>query len=162
MLNRSYEDLIETIAKTTPLRKETAERVMHAVREDREHLLRNPSLVIKISPIHGRGVFATDDIPAGAILEECHFIELTETNFKNIDPALQEYVFSIDKTPDNPSTVYVVVLGISSALNHSRNHANTGWRFDRSRKVIVFKALKDIPAGAELFINYNSGKEGGQ
>ena len=38
----------------------------------------SPKIIADFSPIHGRGVFATEKIFKGEIIEECHFIELDD------------------------------------------------------------------------------------
>lgn len=149
------EDLLHALNTNTGLSMKAAEKVINAVLEERERLFTNSAIEVRTSPIHGRGVFATEDIPANSILEESHFIQLKETNFENIDPALQDYVFELKKAPDRPSTIYAIVLGISSIINHSHDSANATWAINKSRRLFVFTARKRIRSGEEILIDYN-------
>jgi hypothetical protein len=49
-----------------------------------------------------------------------------------------------------------VVFGLGSLFNHSSRAQNVGWRRDLERHVIVYTALRDIPAGDELCISYGA------
>ena len=66
-----------------------ASKVIDAILEERQRLFRNMDLEVRTSSIHGRGVFATREIPANAILEECHFIQLKEKHFANLGPCVE-------------------------------------------------------------------------
>ena len=157
MRNMKKEDLLHALNTNTGLSKKETEKVINAVIEERERLFTNSAIEVKTSPIHGRGVFATKDIPANSILEECHFVQLKETNFDNIDPALQDYVFEIQKTSDHPSTIYAIALGISSIINHSHDGVNATWVINKSRRIFVFTARRRIRSGEEILIDYNGG-----
>jgi hypothetical protein len=49
-----------------------------------------------------------------------------------------------------------IVFGLGSLFNHSSRAQNVGWRRDLERQVIVYTALRDIPAGEELCISYGA------
>jgi|GEM_PF-4999863 len=151
------EDLVGTIVKQTWLSKKVASKVMNAVFEERERLVRNGSLEVRTSPIHGRGVFAAGDIPANVILEECHFIQLKETNFENLDPALKDYVFLFPRGSRGDARTYAIPLGISSIMNHSHDNPNATWTTNESRWLFIFTSLKSIQAGKEILMDYDRG-----
>lgn len=113
-------------------------------------MLKNPDkLYVSNSNISGRGVFAKEDIEIGEILEECHFIELSEKDFNNIDPILKEYVFSFPLGNKNNC----VVLGYGMIYNHSLIN-NAYWECDEENNLFRFKSLKKIRANQEVLINY--------
>lgn len=41
-------------------------------------------------------------------------------------------------------------------FNHSSLNQNVGWTRDVKRQVIVYKTLRDVPAGEELCISYGA------
>ena len=45
-------------------------------------LIYSPKLEVKISSIHGYGVFASEDIKNGEVLEECHFMSIPDVKYK--------------------------------------------------------------------------------
>jgi SET domain-containing protein len=111
------------------------------------NLTKSSKIEARDSPIHGRGVFATSDIEPGEILEECHFITL-ETPTQ--DPNLFRYVFC---WPMRNTNCHAVVFGLGSMFNHSDNNDAT-WVTDEVNRVYRFIAVKFIPAGKEILINY--------
>lgn len=50
----------------------------------------------------------------------------------------------------NHQVAQAVVFGLGSMFNHSTQEQNVGWVRDLGRKLIVYRALRDIPAGQEL------------
>lgn len=106
-------------------------------------------VVVKDSPIHGRGVFATENIKAGEVIEECHHVLLSES-FPFVNQNLKEYVFAWPKFLPTHSTV---VLGFGSIYNHS-NTPNADWETDIERNLFVFNSRKDIAAGEEICTSY--------
>ena len=114
------------------------------------HLQPATKLYIDDSTIEGagRGVFAGAACVEGEMLEECHYVVLSETNYKAIEPVLQDYLFALP--PDNKS---VIVLGFAMAFNHSLT-PNVSWEIDWEEAVFRFHAVRDLVEGEELFINY--------
>jgi SET domain-containing protein len=113
-------------------------------------MLKSPTKIyVSDSPISGRGVFANDHIQSGEVLEECHFIELSETDFNNIDPILKEYVFTFPTGNKNNC----VVLGCGMIYNHSLI-PNAYWECDENKRLFRYIASKPIKKNSEIFINY--------
>ena len=113
-------------------------------------MLKSPDKIyVGESKISGRGVFAKEDIKDGEILEECHFIELNEKDFNNIDPVLKDYVFTFPIGNNNSC----VVLGFGMIYNHSLI-PNAYWECDESNRLFRYIASKPIKKGDEIFINY--------
>jgi SET domain-containing protein len=107
-------------------------------------------IVVKDSPIHGKGVFTNDMILSGEVIEECHFIHLNESDFSKLDNSLKEYTFS---WPLFTKDSHAVVLGFGSIYNH-REDNNATWTTDIENNCYIFIAVKDIYPGEEIFTNY--------
>ncbi|MEZ6124707.1 MAG: SET domain-containing protein [Planctomycetaceae bacterium] len=110
-----------------------------------------PSMLIEVKQIpgKGRGVFATTFIPAGTIIEKVPMLVMpaTETIFEDENNVLQHYVFEWGKGKIG------LALGYGSLYNHS---FSPNARYDDlSRSTKTYTALRDIPAGEEITINYN-------
>lgn len=102
----------------------------------------------------GRGVFARKDFAAGDVIETCPVIVLTEEEDREVQKTvLGKYVYEWeDKTS-------AVILGYGSLYNHSYK-PNAQYSRDFVKKLLIYTALVDIPAGAEILVNYNGEPEG--
>ena len=105
---------------------------------------------VKQSPIHGWGVFATEDIEKGELIEECPLVFLPtprgETNY-----CLVDYTFVWPKSDD--WTNFVVALGYGSVYNHS-DTPNATWEDNLENKTFKFIATQYIKKGDEIFTYY--------
>lgn len=114
-----------------------------------------PSQVIEVRnvPGKGRGVFATEDIPKGTVIERAPVLVMPANDalHDDISDLLSSYVFEWEE-----DTV-ALALGFGSMYNHSYT-ANARYD-DVGKQVKVYTAVKDIAAGDEITINYN-GEEG--
>lgn len=105
----------------------------------------------------GRGVFATRDIPAGALIERAPVILIPAAQVFGDDPLARRaariswYVFEWAGLTERH---YVALaLGYASIYNHAYQ---PNARYTRvPPDVIEFHALADIPAGHEITINYH-------
>ena len=94
----------------------------------KNELYRHPHIQIKKSPIHGYGIFATEDIPKDTVIEEVGFVEVQEG-------VLFDYVFLYPKfdTPDEDKIgikmKYAIPFGFACIYNHSDNN-NASWKTD--------------------------------
>ena len=119
-------------------------------------LIYNPKLEVKKSSIHGYGVFASDDIKQGEILEECHFMSIPyDHNIVNNLPEIKNilnfpFLFPID----NP-TELAWPFGNGCIYNSSKNN-NADWSTDIHRRLFIYKAIKDIKKGQEICTNYQN------
>ncbi len=113
-------------------------------------LFRSTKIEVKDSPIHGRGVFATSDIDAGEVLEECHFFTLSHTKTSVNDASLYQMVFC---WPMCNKECHAVVLGYGSIYNHSDDN-NATWDTDEWRRLYRFYATRPIKSGQEILLNY--------
>ena len=59
-------------------------------------LYRSNKICVEDSMVHGRGVFATEKIKKGEILEECHVIEVPNT-YSDYPQILQSHFFQWPK-----------------------------------------------------------------
>lgn len=111
-------------------------------------LYRSNKIFVENSEVHGRGVFASEFIKAGELLEECHFILVD--NGLPYPKILKDHFFSWPKGGEG----LVICLGYGSIFNHSDNAFNADWETDTLKRKLIFFALRDINPGEEIFTNY--------
>jgi SET domain-containing protein len=104
---------------------------------------------VKKIPSKGRGVFATDSIQKGELIEICELLLMPE---EELPDSLESYVFEY-----NRATI-AVALGHGSLYNHS-SRPNCTFDFNFRKKVLVFKALRSIHKGEEITIDYGYTRE---
>lgn len=109
---------------------------------------------IKSSPLNDsefdRGVFATQDIPKGVLLHEAPVLPYPVEEHVHIEKTfLADYVFEY-------GTNHVAfLLGYGMLFNHSYK-PNATYEINFDKHVFEFYAYRDIKAGEEILINYNS------
>lgn len=108
---------------------------------------RRPPLRVRDVPGMGRGVFARRAVRAGEVIEVCPVLVLPGV----ADPAalggLQHYVFKW------AGGRLAVALGYGSLYNHSAD-PNAAFARRRGREEIVFRAVRAVAAGEQIFIDY--------
>lgn len=113
-------------------------------------IIKHTKIEVKQSPVHGWGVFATEKINEGEIIEECPLVFLPikrgDTNYCLID-----YTFVWPKGGDWHS--HVLPLGYGGIYNHS-NTPNATWENNIDNTTFNFVALRDIEEGEEIFTFY--------
>lgn len=111
--------------------------------------LKMPSKIeVKSSPIHGLGVFATEKIYKGEIIEECPLITIT---FMEAATSSILYRYRFLYPIQNP-TENVIPLGYGCIYNHNDNN-NATW-VEGKYRMFNFIALRDIESGEEIFTKY--------
>lgn len=100
-------------------------------------------VVVKNSPIHWRGVFASVHIKAGELIEECHTI----IN-KNL-AGLVDYSFKVYEKPGFSA----MPLGFGAIYNHSPV-PNATYDLNSELFIMRFIATRDISPGEEIFVSY--------
>lgn len=111
---------------------------------------RIPCIYFGPSELGGRGVFTSEDLPKGALLEICPVIIIPEEQLELIHSSvLHDYYFfwGIENKK------CAIALGFGSLYNHACP-SNADYDFDYENKTIDIRAVEDIPAGAEITINY--------
>lgn len=105
----------------------------------------------------GRGIFALNDIPRGAIVLTCPYIVLGRKGSPKSGTELEHYVFSFPFTragkPYEKSGLTALVFGEASLLNHS-DDANCTWQWDILNRVHHTVAAREIAKGEELTYFY--------
>jgi SET domain-containing protein len=105
---------------------------------------------IKTSPGKGMGVFATELIKEGEVIEECHLIKLP-IDKEEVTSLMIDYRFCYPMGENWEE--YVLALGYAGIYNHSDNN-NAMWRNHPTHKAFQFYAVKDIYPGEEIYVNY--------
>ena len=130
-------------------------------------LFQNKKIYTDDSPLHGRGVFASDIILPGEIVEQCHVVHPSKKTAKNIDENFLKYFFLWPCLPDNwqesvkekgtldfsEISYPVCVLGYGMIYNHSPN-PNVIFELDTQNNLIEFRAKRKILTNEELLISY--------
>ena len=110
-----------------------------------------PTLVIAPTGEKGRGVFTTEDIARGTMIEVAPVIVMNREDRKLLDQTLlHDYIFEwgADKKECCMALVYIPIY------NHSYR-SNCEYEMDYEEAVISVRTVRFIQAGEELTINYN-------
>ncbi len=101
----------------------------------------------------GRGVFASQDISKGEIIEVCPTLEIPNNDIFNLSESiLANYYFSFDELE---GMVYIV-LGFGSLFNHSYE-PNATYKNIPKDKLVEFQTIRNIKKDEEITIDYNYG-----
>ena len=127
-------------------------------KKDLPEIILGPSekICIQNSPVHGKGVFAREDILERELIEEGKLLRL-ELRYNLInDPVLKDYIFidSDNTHPDYGSAVYFGI-GYLNLYNH-QDEPNTHSKLNFKKEIMTITAKRDIKAGEEIFISYGS------
>lgn len=105
---------------------------------------------LKRTPNKGLGVFASEDIKEGDIIERAPLLEMTPTERKHAsNTILNHYMY-----PWRSTRSAALVFGYGSIYNHSFE-PNADWKQDFRSREMVYRAIKDIKKGEEISVNYN-------
>jgi len=111
----------------------------------------SPSLYIALTKSMGRGVFTSENIAKGILVEESPVIIMSGDERRLLDQTLlHDYIFEWGQNKDQ----CCMALGYVAVYNHSYK-SNCEYEMDFDRQLIRIKAVHFIRAGEELFINYN-------
>ena len=102
-------------------------------------------LTLKDAGAKGRGVFATEDIPANTEILRNPTILINYDQCEN--NILKDYVFAYSEKQ------VAICFGMGSMFNHSANES-VDYQITEDGSEVVFTTTKDIEEGEELFINY--------
>lgn len=96
-----------------------------------------------------RGVFATQDIPKGALIHEAPVIPYPNEQHVHIEKTLlADYTFNYGANHG------AILLGYGLLFNHSYT-PNAYYDLNFDQHTVDFYAYTDIRAGEEILINYN-------
>lgn len=99
----------------------------------------------------GKGVFTSEAIRAGTIVEESPVIVMSHKERQLLDQTLlHDYIFEWGDRP----LKCCMALGYVAVYNHSFN-SNCEYEMEFDKERIRVTAMRDIKKGEELFINYN-------
>ena len=105
-----------------------------------------PLLEVRKSKIHGKGVFAGENIDKGVLLCVCPVLLVPVKDPSN-DGILGAYYYEWSETN------HALVLGLVSLVNHSYK-PNAKVYTVNSNKTMQIYSLKSIRKGEELLVNY--------
>jgi SET domain-containing protein len=112
-----------------------------------------PFLYLRPSPLGGRGVFTSEGIPAGSVVELAPVIVLSAAERGCIHQThLHDYYFVWG------GEGAAIALGYGSLYNHGKP-PNLHFACDYAFGQITFTAARPIRAGEELLIDYTEGEE---
>jgi hypothetical protein len=110
-----------------------------------------PILFIAETEQRGRGVFTSEALKAGTVVEISPVIVMSGADRKLLDQTpLHDYIF--EWNPDLGQCC--MALGYVPLYNHSYK-SNCEYEMDYDLAHITITTVQDIEVGAELFINYN-------
>jgi SET domain-containing protein len=108
-------------------------------------------VILKKSPIHGLGVFATEPIYEGEIIEICPVIDM-ELNMNENSSIMNRYRFNWPQGSSKPEK-QVLPVGYGMIYNHSET-PNASWRSNFDNNSFEFYAIKNIKTDEEIFTWY--------
>lgn len=101
--------------------------------------------------MHGIGVFATEAIPADAVIERCPVLLVAPADADKVtEGSLSGYVY------DWGDGWHGFALGYGSLYNHDPD-PNAWYEQGEDERSLVFLARRPIPAGTEITIDYSGG-----
>lgn len=110
-----------------------------------------PFLFVAPTDTMGRGIFTSEDIQAGTVVEISPVIIMSKEERELLDKTLlQDYIFEWGDNKDK----CCMALGYVPLYNHSYT-SNCVYEMDFDEGLISIKTVADIKRGYELFINYN-------
>ena len=116
-------------------------------------MLHVPSLYIAESLVRGRGVFIAENIDSESLIEICPLLIIPPEQVAAIHKTIiHDYYFLLP----NSGGAACIPLGYGCLYNHSET-PNAEVRIDMENEQIEIHAIKNILAGAEIFIDYQDG-----
>jgi SET domain-containing protein len=110
-----------------------------------------PFLTIAATPNMGRGVFTSEPIAKGTVVELSPVIVMGPEDRLLLDRTpLHDYIFEWG----DDRTLCCMAMGYIPVYNHA-SPSNCEYEMDYDEDSITVTAVRDIEAGEELFINYN-------
>lgn len=125
-------------------------------------------LYTKLLPEKGHGLFCSEPIEKGAVIETAPGLVMTGADLEKIDQTfLYNYYFSALRLPDyalmglgitDKAKAGLLGLGLLSLCNHAdRPNAVVEKEAERGRVLLTLRALRSISAEEEIAISYGAG-----
>lgn len=119
-------------------------------------MLHIPGLYIIEDEIKGRGVYTSEDLQEGDLIEICPIIKIPEGQLSDLDKThLYDYYFLWEESGYEAC----IALGYGSLYNHSPS-PNAEVVMDYIDGSIKIEASRAIRAGSEILIDYTGGTKG--
>lgn len=110
-----------------------------------------PTLFIAPTANMGRGVFTSEKIKPGTVIEISPVLVMSKEERKLLDQTLlHDYIFEWGGNAEQ----CCLALGYVSVYNHSYE-SNCEYEMEFENNLIHIRTMRPIAAGEELFINYN-------
>lgn len=110
-----------------------------------------PFLYIGPTENRGRGVYTSEDIGAGVVIEVSPVIVMRGEERKLLDQTLlHDYIFEWGEKKD----LCCMAMGYVPVYNHSYE-SNCEYGMDYDQQLISVTTVRAISAGEELLVNYN-------
>ncbi|HMF70801.1 MAG TPA: SET domain-containing protein-lysine N-methyltransferase [Flavitalea sp.] len=109
------------------------------------------ALFISSTAEMGKGVFTSENLAAGTVIEVSPVIVMSDADRKLIDQTLlHDYIFEWGEHVKQ----CCMALGYIPMYNHSYK-SNCEYDMDYDEETMTIKTVRFVKAGEELFINYN-------
>ena len=114
-----------------------------------------PALFIAPTTTMGKGVFTSEDLAAGTIIEISPVIVMSDADRKLIDQTmLHDYIFEWGENIRQ----CCMALGYVSMYNHSYD-PNCVYEMDYENNNMTIRTIKPVKKGEELYFSYNGDPE---
>ena len=108
---------------------------------------------VKSAGKKGRGIFATQFIPKGTVIEKSPYISIPSKDFEELMTTVIRYYWFYVSGGKRANPNCAIGLGHTSLYNHSKN-PNAEWHVSSRSKTIKITTLRDIRKGQEITIHY--------
>lgn len=112
------------------------------------------------SAVGGRGVFATDHIDEGELIERCPMVPLQLRSKQHTDNALWSYCYTKPLCDCNECKtngfIFYMVLGHGMIYNHQDDNT-ADMKFNHKDLYVDIIANRPIKKGEEVFVSYGDG-----
>jgi SET domain-containing protein len=147
------------VSKSEPSEEKAPEFNPNERFEKNEYFQPKKIVVRMSSPQMGLGVFATEDIEVGELIERCPMIQMTWRSKYHGDPQITKYLYSDKGCQCMTCKIHghhmFMVLGYGMIYNH-QDDPNTEWKFNYANLIGDVVARKPIKADKEIFVSYGS------
>lgn len=134
----------------------------------KEKLYLSPKLYVAKSPVHGYGVFTSEDLKKSEIVEQAYYIIPNNEKWEDLDTEFTKYFFGVPFLQDHYKdfadkheavkflhvTRPICVLGFGMIYNHDQE-PNIDYTINERSQIVQYKTNQSVSAGSELKIVYN-------